>query len=192
LPHYGDACTYAEETGNAQRWIPWLSHCQSTARTRARIEAMPKVRHDDWIAHALGRLAEAGYRKGGARLAVVECLGKQSCAVSALQIENELRAKDAAAGRASIYRALEQLEGLGLIHRLEVGTGTASYELAEPDGEHHHHLVCANCGKVVPFEDSGLERAIGRLAGKVSFDVSGHDVVLRGRCPNCAARRKQT
>src|SRR5436190_10486495 len=116
---------------------------------------MHDVGGNGWVEHALHRLAEAGYRRGGARLAVVECLAGQSCAVSALQIEDELRTKGVAAGRASIYRSLEQLEGLGLVHRLEVGTGTASYERAEPDGEHHHHLVCANCGRVVPFEDSG-------------------------------------
>ena len=142
--------------------------------------------HPDWVEHVLGALALAGYRKGGAREAVVECLSRQSCAVTALQIEHELRTDGVAVGRASVYRALEQLERLELIHRLEVGTGTASYELAQPGGEHHHHMVCANCGKVVPFEDPALERAIVRVAGKVSFDVSEHDVVLRGRCPPCA------
>jgi Fur family ferric uptake transcriptional regulator len=147
---------------------------------------MGQASHADWIEHVLDALSRAGYRKGGARKAVVECLSRQSCAVTALDIEHQLRANGAAVGRASIYRALEQLERLELIHRLEVGSGTASFEIAEPGGEHHHHMVCASCGKVVPFEDPGLERAIVRVAGRVSFDVSEHDVVLRGRCPPCA------
>jgi len=62
----------------------------------------------------------------------------------------------------------------------------ASYERIEPTGEHHHHAVCEQCGRVEPFEDPGLERAIGRLEDKVGFEVSEHEVVLRGRCPRCA------
>jgi Fur family transcriptional regulator, ferric uptake regulator len=154
---------------------------------RAAIEEMGQPGDAAWVEHVVDALARAGYRKGGAREAVVECLSRQSCAVTALQIEHELLANGMTVGRASVYRALEQLERLELIHRLEVGSGTASFEIAEPGGEHHHHMVCANCGKVVPFEDPGLERAIVRVAGRVSFDVSEHDVVLRGRCPSCAA-----
>ena len=153
--------------------------------TPASIDATGEPGHAAWVEHVLDALARAGYRKGGAREAVVECLSRQSCAVTALEIEHELLANGIAVGRASVYRALEQLERLELIHRLEVGSGTASFEIAEPGGEHHHHMVCANCGKVVPFEDPGLERAIVGVAGRVNFDVSEHDVVLRGRCPLC-------
>ena len=38
---------------------------------------------------------------------------------------------------------------------------------------------------MVPFEDSSLERAIGKLSKSISFDVTEHDVVLRGRCEHC-------
>ena len=65
-------------------------------------------------------------------------------------------------GRASVYRALEQLEQLGLVQRLEVSRGTAGYERVEPGGHHHHHAICRRCGRMVPFEDPALERAIDR------------------------------
>ena len=73
-------------------------------------------------------------------------------------------------GRASVYRALEQLEQLGLVQRLEVSRGTAGYERVEPGGHHHHHAICRRCGRMVPFEDPALERAIDRLskAGRAS------------------------
>jgi Fur family ferric uptake transcriptional regulator len=140
----------------------------------------------DWAPQALAALRAAGYQRGGARTAVVEFLGREACARSALEIEDELRAGENAVGRASIYRALEQLEELGLVRRLEMGTGTASYERIEPSGAHHHHLLCAECGRVVPFEDEGLERAIARLSGRHDFEVAEHDIVLRGRCSRCA------
>jgi Fur family ferric uptake transcriptional regulator len=67
-----------------------------------------------------------------------------------------------------------------------MGTGTASYERVRPGGEHHHHLVCRRCGTVVPFEDKQLEQAIARVSRSASFQISEHDVTLRGRCQRCA------
>jgi Fur family ferric uptake transcriptional regulator len=139
-----------------------------------------------WAEHALAALRAAGYRRGGARTAVVEALARHGCAVTALELDEELRRRKPAVGRASVYRALEQLEQLGLVQRLEVTRGTAGYERVEPGGAHHHHAICRDCGRMVPFEDSSLERAIDKLSGELSFEVSDHDVVLRGRCERCA------
>ncbi|HUC06579.1 MAG TPA: Fur family transcriptional regulator [Solirubrobacterales bacterium] len=139
-----------------------------------------------WAEHALAALHEAGYKRGGARTAVVEALAGHSCAVTALDLDEELRRRRPAVGRASVYRALEQLEQLGLVQRLEVTRGTAGYERVAPGGEHHHHAICRDCGRMVPFEDPSLERAIAKLSDELSFEVSDHDVVLRGRCERCA------
>jgi Fur family ferric uptake transcriptional regulator len=57
----------------------------------------------------------------------------------------------------------------------------------EHDGEHHHHAICRRCGRMVPFEDPSLERAIAKLSSELSFEVTDHDVVLRGRCERCAS-----
>jgi Fur family transcriptional regulator, ferric uptake regulator len=140
-----------------------------------------------WAEHALTALQEAGFKRGGARTAVVEALAGHSCAVTALDLDEELRRRKPAVGRASVYRALEQLEQLGLVQRLEVSRGTAGYERVEPDGEHHHHAICRHCGCMVPFEDSSLERAIAKLSAEMSFEVTDHDVVLRGLCERCAS-----
>jgi Fur family ferric uptake transcriptional regulator len=139
-----------------------------------------------WADHALARLQVAGYRRGGARTAVVEALSRHDCAVTALQLDDELRRRKPAPGRASIYRALDQLEQLGLLCRLEVSRGVAGYERVEPDGDHHHHAICSECGRMIPFEDASLERAINQLSGRMSFDAAEHEVTIRGRCERCA------
>jgi Fur family ferric uptake transcriptional regulator len=139
-----------------------------------------------WAEHALTALQEAGLRRGGARTAVVEALAGHDCAVTALDLDDELRRRDPPVARASVYRALEQLEQLGLVRRLEVSRGTAGYERIELSGHHHHHAICRECGRMVPFEDDVLERAIGKLSDRISFDVTEHDVVLRGHCERCA------
>lgn len=139
-----------------------------------------------WAEHALATLQAAGHRRGGARTAVVEALAGHDCAVTALDLDDELRRRQPRVARASVYRALEQLEQLGLVRRVEVCRGTAGYERIEPDGHHHHHAICRDCGRMVPFEDPSLERAIGVLSRDMDFEVTEHDVVLRGRCGRCA------
>jgi Fur family transcriptional regulator, ferric uptake regulator len=135
------------------------------------------------------RLADAGYRRGGARRAVVELLGQQGCALTALDIERQLERTDRGVARATVYRVLEELEQIGVVGRVEVGDKLSRYEPLHPDGsQHHHHLVCDGCGELVPFHDEQLERAIAGVARRVAFDVSDHDVTLRGMCSRCAAK----
>lgn len=140
-----------------------------------------------WVEHALSALQAAGLRRGGARTTVVEALARHECAVTALELDDELRRRKPAIGRASIYRALDQLEELGLVLRIEATRGTAAFERVESDGHHHHHAICRRCGTMQPFEDPALERAIDRATAEVDFEISEHDVVLRGLCRRCAA-----
>jgi Fur family ferric uptake transcriptional regulator len=147
---------------------------------------MKTATRQGWEERALERLQSAGYRRGGARTAVIEALARHDCAVTALDLEEELRGSEAEVGRASVYRALEQLEQLGLVQRIEVSRGTAGFERIDPTGHHHHHAICRDCGRMVPFEDPSLEKALAQVAGTMSFDVTEHDVVLRGTCDRCA------
>jgi len=140
-----------------------------------------------WAEHAQATLREAGFRRGGARTAVVEALSRHDCAVTALELDDELRRRKPPVGRASIYRALEQFEELGLLQRIDMTRGAAAYERIEPDGHHHHHAICRRCGKLETFEDRDLERVIDKVSGRMSFEISEHDVVLRGVCESCAS-----
>lgn len=141
-----------------------------------------------WIEVADAALRRAGHRASAPRGAVLELIARQECVLSAHEIAAELRRRRRKVGIATVYRTLELLEELKLVQRLDVGGGSARYEPALPSGEHHHHhLVCDSCGRVTPFEDAGLERAIDALAVRLDHRVGDHDVILRGRCPRCAA-----
>jgi Fur family ferric uptake transcriptional regulator len=139
-----------------------------------------------WTTHALEELAAAGYRSGGARRAVVELIGRQSCCLSAQEIFDRLRSARRPVGIASVYRTLDTLAALRLVKRVEAGDGVARFEAADPEGDHHHHLVCRDCGKVEAFTDPRLERAIGRVAGGLGYEVEEHEVLLTGACADCA------
>jgi Fur family ferric uptake transcriptional regulator len=131
-------------------------------------------------------LRGAGLRRAEARERVVDLLAAEPCALSAVEIEEALRQQGRPAGRASIYRALELLAEHGLVERVAVGPGLARFERVMPDGEHHHHhLVCEQCGRLVAFDDPGLERAIHRLSDRLGVRVEHHEVLLRGSCKDC-------
>ncbi|HEX2129527.1 MAG TPA: transcriptional repressor [Solirubrobacterales bacterium] len=149
---------------------------------------MPEAAKLNWSALALDALDKAGLRRGGARQAVVEQLSREDCCVTAHEIADRLSESGSRIGIASVYRALEALDRIGLVQRVEVGEGGTRYEAIVPGGEHHHHVVCDSCGRISAFEDAGLERAIGRLAGRLGHRVSGHDVLIRGECGNCESR----
>ncbi len=142
-----------------------------------------------WTDHALRTLEDAGYRSGAARAHVVRALGRQDCCLTARELADQLRDGGDEVGIASIYRALEVLGELRLVHRMDAGEGVVRYEPAMPSGEHHHHIVCDHCGQVAAYEDERLEQAIGALADRLSWSVDRHDVVLRGACPGCSSGR---
>jgi Fur family transcriptional regulator, ferric uptake regulator len=145
----------------------------------------PATSSQTWSEHVHAVLARAGMKRGGARERIIDLLAEESCALSAVEIEDALRADGKPTGRASIYRVLDLLVDHGVVERVAVGDGLARFERSEAGGEHHHHLVCDNCGKLVAFDDPALERAIDDLSSRLGVRVEHHDVVLRGACEEC-------
>jgi Fur family transcriptional regulator, ferric uptake regulator len=146
---------------------------------------MSEANEPRWEEHAREELRRAGARTGGAREAVISHLADQHCCLSAQELFDQLRAEGRSVGIASVYRVLDQLADMKLVHRIDFGHGVARFEPAHPGGEHHHHLVCGDCGKVETFDDPRLEQAVSRVAGSHGFSLDDHDVVLHGACGDC-------
>jgi Fur family ferric uptake transcriptional regulator len=93
--------------------------------------------------------------------------------------------------QSSVYRNLVVLEDAGVVHRV-VGTDEfARWELAEHLTEHHHHLICASCGRVEDVPASaGLERSVAAAAAAITrstgFRTQHHRLDLVGLCATCA------
>ena len=138
-----------------------------------------------WTDQALDGIRGAGLRRGGARRAVVEFLAAQDCCRSAQEIHDGIASAGGAVGVASVYRALDTLVELRLVQRVDIGDGIARFEPAREGHDHHHHLVCDDCGKVEPFTDETLERALERAAGRLGYAMEQHEVVLHGACDDC-------
>ncbi|MGH2859667.1 MAG: Fur family transcriptional regulator [Solirubrobacteraceae bacterium] len=138
-----------------------------------------------WVDHVHAALTGAGLKRSRARDRIIELLSDQECALSAAEIEQQLRAHGGRTARATIYRTLDLLVDHGLAERVLVDSGQTRFEPVQPSGSHHHHLVCGCCGRLVAFADPGLERAIDRLSDRLGVTVESHEVLLRGACDRC-------
>lgn len=134
-----------------------------------------------------GTLRESARRITGPRRAVLDVLEREEHPLTIREIH-------AAAGKlkcdlATIYRSMKMLESVGLVKRFDFGDGSARYELVrEGEAEHHHHLVCTGCSKVVEIDEcfpAELERKIA--AGNGFAEVS-HRLEFFGVCPSCQER----
>ncbi len=85
----------------------------------------------------------------------------------------------------TVYRTLNILAELGLVCDLRTGTHSKSYVAG--NAEHHGHIICTNCGRVVDFTAYNLEDLEQQLAADSGYHISDHRLDLYGRCPACAA-----
>ena len=92
-------------------------------------------------------------------------------------------------GLVTIYRTLEILAELGLICEMHAGGSCRSYLVRRPS-EHHHHLICSDCGTVIDFIDCDLDELERRLARETSFKINGHLLEFVGQCRNCRRQKE--
>jgi Fe2+ or Zn2+ uptake regulation protein len=137
---------------------------------------------------AAERLRSSGERYTGQRRAIVEVLAgaERPLAVP------DILAAGTALPQSSTYRNLVVLERAGVATRLATASGEGRFELAEDLTEHHHHVVCSNCGRVQDFTTSPtLERALDQLnadAGRqTGYTLETHSLDLIGLCEDCAS-----
>lgn len=138
--------------------------------------------HDD----VAERLDRGGQRYTASRRRLVDVL---AAAGSPLSI-NEVLARAPGLPQSSVYRNLATLEQAGVVVRIGTGDDFGRYELAEPIGDHHHHLVCTTCGRITDFtmpehlealmDDAALHA--GETAG---FRAEAHRLDLLGQCRQC-------
>lgn len=92
--------------------------------------------------------------------------------------------------RSSAYRHLVDLAAAGVVRRVAANDEYARFELAEDLTEHHHHLLCINCSRVLDITPSAtFERTLARnlddLAASEGFQVHSHRVDVVGLCAAC-------
>lgn len=106
------------------------------------------------------------------------------------QIYAEVAKVNPKIGYTTVYRTLKLLTRLGLATPRKFGDGETRYEPAS-EGNHHDHLICLDCGKIVEFEDKALETLQNTIAHRHRFKPFHHRMELYGLCSACGSRKER-
>lgn len=141
---------------------------------------------DDIHQRVRSRLVGSRQRYTSGRRDLVDVLAD----VSRPMTIDELRAEGARQSQSSLYRNLGVLERCEVVRRLPSLDDVARFELAEDFTEHHHHVVCASCGRlddvVLPRDlEEALSAAALTVQDQLGYAVDAHRVELVGTCPDC-------
>ncbi len=130
------------------------------------------------------RCRDAGMNVTAQRLAVYRALLEADDHPTPEQLYQRVRRRMPSLSLATIYKALEALEKLGAVAQV---SPVGDVKRFDANDEHHHHLVCNGCRKVVDFYDERFDalKAPRKLNG---FLVAGLRVEVRGLCADCARK----
>jgi Fur family ferric uptake transcriptional regulator len=104
--------------------------------------------------------------------------------ISIEELYLKLRAHHPGIGYATVYRTLKLFAESGIAREMQFGDGQTRYEHAT-EGEHHDHLVCTGCGKIIEFENETIEQLQQEIARNQGFRIVNHKLELYGLCAEC-------
>ncbi len=140
-----------------------------------------------------GRLKGGGYRITVPRQVILDTLSKTSKHLSAEEVYLTVGKIYPSIGLTTVYRTLEILVQMGVVFRFDFGDGRARYELIKDfqGRDHHHHLVCTNCKRVVDYADfidqeiELVKKTEKGLSKKYNFEIVNHVIQFYGLCDRC-------
>jgi len=132
-------------------------------------------------------LKRRGYKLTWQRKAIIAILSGSGEHLTPAGIFDRLKEEHPGIGLVTVYRTLELLQESGMLCEVHIGDSCRSYLKKKAD-EHHHHLVCSNCGKVVDFTGCELEKLQERLSTETGFKIEKHLLEFMGCCRNCRAK----
>jgi Fur family ferric uptake transcriptional regulator len=131
----------------------------------------------------------AGYRLTEPRRALARLIGEHTGHFTAEELVGTSKRRRLGVGRATVFRSLDILTDLGLVERLDLPSGEHAFVACDP--AHHHHVVCAQCGRSTDVGDSGMARVLEEVARRSGYRIEHHRLELFGLCPACQATRSR-
>lgn len=143
------------------------------------------IKNDEVIDELRKIVKQKGLKYTEQREVVLNILIRAEGHLTAEEVYNLIKTKkpDSNIGIATVYRALGFLEEINLITSITFGTDGKKYE--SNTKEHHDHLICTSCGKIVEFMDEEIEKRQDRIAKKNKFKITSHSMQIYGICELC-------
>ena len=139
----------------------------------------------------LATIRQRGQRVTAERLALLDEIFAHHGHIDAEQLLASLREGGVKISRATVYRNLELLVECGLVHKHRLGRNRHLYEHVHA-GQRHHHLVCAECGRVVEFISPGIAALLTEICRAHGFVPGRHALQISGFCNACAENDEET
>jgi Fur family ferric uptake transcriptional regulator len=138
----------------------------------------------------LRHIQKAGLKRTGQRDLILEVFLRTEKHLSSEDLYNLVKKEDANIGQTTVYRTLKLLTEAGLAREVRFGDGRTHYE-HNYKHEHHDHMICIECGKIIEFLSPELEALQDKMAEKYKFELTSHSLRMWGYCSDCSkARRK--
>jgi Fur family ferric uptake transcriptional regulator len=130
-------------------------------------------------------VAKQGLKFTRQREMIAEAFFKSKGHLSVEELLQIVREIDPQVSLATVYRTMKLLTECGLAAAHHFGDGFTRYEVADSEDEHHDHLICTSCGKIVEFYNEDIEALQNQIAASYSFNVRHHKMELYGLCKKC-------
>jgi Fur family ferric uptake transcriptional regulator len=140
------------------------------------------------VSHELEKKALASYledhhlKHTKQREAILEVFLEVEGHITGDELHGRVRRKYPGIGYTTVYRTMKLLCEAGLASERHFDDGVTRFEIQH---EHHDHLVCLRCGKIVEFECAMIESAQDRIVQEYGFRLLRHRHELYGHCPSC-------
>jgi len=132
----------------------------------------------------LAHIQKAGLRRTSQRDLILEIFLRTEEHLSSEDLYWLVQKQDPSVGHTTVYRTLKLLTEAGLAREVRFGDGKTYYE-HHYNHEHHDHLICTECGKIIEFFSPEIEEMQDKMAEKYGFRLTNHSLRMWGICEDC-------
>ncbi|HVE56808.1 MAG TPA: Fur family transcriptional regulator [Pyrinomonadaceae bacterium] len=138
----------------------------------------------------LEHIQKAGLRRTSQRDLILEMFLKTEEHLSSEDLYWLVQKQDPSVGHTTVYRTLKLLAEAGLAREVRFGDGKTYYE-HHYNHEHHDHLICTECGKIIEFFSAEIEDLQDKMAENYGFRLTNHSLRMWGVCEDCQKRTNE-
>ena len=138
----------------------------------------------------LEHIQKAGLRRTSQRDLILEIFLRTEEHLSSEDLYWLVQKQDPSVGHTTVYRTLKLLTEAGLAREVRFGDGKTYYE-HHYNHEHHDHLICTECGKIIEFFSAEIEDLQDKMAEQYGFRLTNHSLRMWGICEECRTREAE-
>jgi len=132
----------------------------------------------------LEHIQKAGLRRTGQRDLIMDIFLRTEDHLTSEDLYWLVQKEDPTVGNTTVYRTLKLLTEAGLAREVRFGDNKTYYE-HHYDHQHHDHMICTECGKVIEFFSQEIESLQDEMAEKFAFRPTHHSLRMWGVCSDC-------